>query len=59
MSAPNNNNNSNAAAQPATSGELDNRNQRKWARLERAKPYIAEFLANTPALANLTQDQKE
>ncbi|KAK7994327.1 hypothetical protein PG991_015915 [Apiospora marii] len=55
MSAPNNNN----AAQPATSGELANRHQRKWARLEKAKPYIDGFLANTPALANLTQEQKE
>ncbi|KAK7914094.1 hypothetical protein PG985_011797 [Apiospora marii] len=57
MSAPNNNNNN--AAQPATSGELANRHQRKWARLEKAKPHIAAFLANTPALANLTAEQKE
>ncbi|KAK8122789.1 hypothetical protein PG984_011459 [Apiospora sp. TS-2023a] len=59
MSAQSGNNNNNAAAEPATSGELAYRQQRRWARLEKAKPYIAEFLANTPALANLTQEQKE
>ncbi|KAK7987192.1 hypothetical protein PG996_006207 [Apiospora saccharicola] len=59
MSGSGNNNNNNAAAEPATSGELAHRHQRRWARLEKSKPYIAEFMANTPALANLTQEQKE
>ncbi|KAK8122792.1 hypothetical protein PG984_011462 [Apiospora sp. TS-2023a] len=51
-------NQGNAAAQPATSAELAHPAQRRWSRIKKCEPYVAEFLANTPATARLTNAQK-
>ncbi|KAK7914098.1 hypothetical protein PG985_011801 [Apiospora marii] len=53
------NNQGNAAAQPATSAELRHLPQRRWERIQKCKPYVAEFLASTPATAGLTNAQKD
>ncbi|KAK7961857.1 uncharacterized protein PG986_002682 [Apiospora aurea] len=41
-----------------TSGELDYRSQRRWARIKKCEPYVADFLATTPQLSSLNAEQK-
>ncbi|KAK8075576.1 hypothetical protein PG997_010239 [Apiospora hydei] len=41
-----------------TSGELDYRSQRRWARIKKCEPVVADFLAKTPQLSGLNAAQK-
>ncbi|KAK6821030.1 hypothetical protein PG987_015430 [Apiospora arundinis] len=43
---------------PATSGDLKYRAMRRWSRIKKCEPIVAEIIANTPELAGLDEEKK-